>query len=247
MATDEAIVRAVTAGLVPPTLRLYAWVPPCLSLGRGQPGQEVDRAACQRDGVHIVRRPTGGRAILHTDELTYSVVAPPNEPRLSGDILTSYRRLSRGLLAAVQHLNVDAQSRIPNSEPQTPNPVCFQVPSKYELTTPDGRKLVGSAQKRTHDTVLQHGTLPLVGDIARICHYLVDPPSADRVRAQAATLESALGRPVAWDEAAEAMIAGFSAALNLTLTRGALTPEELRWTTQLCTEKYASPAWTWRV
>jgi lipoate-protein ligase A len=247
MATDEAILRAVSAGQVPPTLRLYAWTPPCLSLGRGQSGAEVDRAACTRDGVHVVRRPTGGRAILHTDELTYSVIAPPDEPRLSGDILTSYRRLSRALLAAIQHLSVDAESRITNHESRNTNPVCFEVPSHYELTTADGLKLVGSAQMRTQDTVLQHGTLPLVGDIARICRYLNDAPAPERVRTRAATLESALGRPIAWEEAAKAMVAGFSQALNLTLAHGELRPEEQDWIVELVEEKYATDAWTWRV
>jgi lipoate-protein ligase A len=266
MATDETIVRAVAAGLVPPTLRLYAWKPPCLSLGRAQSGHEVDRAACARDGVHVVRRPTGGRAILHTDELTYGVVAPPDEPRLSGDVVTSYRRLSHALLAALQYLAVDAEprsatlrgleSRITNHESQATrhsslvtrhvNPVCFEVPSNYELTTADGRKLVGSAQMRAGGVVLQHGTLPLVGDIARICRYLIEAPDPDRVRARAATLESALGRPVEWGEATEAMIEGFGAALNLTLSPGELTPEEQAWMAELCAEKYANDAWTWR-
>lgn len=249
MAIDEAIVRAVAADLVPPTLRLYAWEPPCLSLGRAQPGDEVDRVACARDGVHVVRRPTGGRAILHTDELTYSVIAPSDEPRLLGDIIASYRRLSRALLAALQRLNVGAES---NNTPtghgtRDTNPVCFQVPSNYELTTTDGRKLVGSAQMRTSDVVLQHGTLPLVGDIARICHYLVDAPAPARVRARAATLESALGRPVAWEKAAEAMVAGFETALNLRLAPGELTSEEQDWGAELRVEKYASASWTWRL
>jgi len=247
MATDEAILRGVSAGQVPPTLRLYAWTPPCLSLGRGQPGDEVDRAACARDGVHVVRRPTGGRAILHTDELTYSVMATLNEPRLSGDILASYQRLSRALLAALQHLSVDAESRITHRESRNTNPVCFQVPSHYELTTADGRKLVGSAQMRTQDAVLQHGTLPLVGDITRICHYLTDAPAPERVRARAATLESALGRPVTWEETARAMVVGFSRALNVTLTHGELRPEERNWVVELVEEKYAADAWTWRV
>jgi lipoate-protein ligase A len=266
MATDEAILRAVSAGQVPPTLRLYAWEPPCLSLGRGQPGAEVDRQACARAGVDIVRRPTGGRAILHTDELTYSVIAPLDEPRVAGDIIASYRRLSRALLVALRELGLAAESRSvplrqqesripardPESragglEPPTPNAVCFEVPSHYELTTGDGRKLVGSAQMRTNEAVLQHGTVPLLGDIARICAYLVDPPDPERVRARAATLKSALGRAIAWEEAADAMVLGFSEALNLALRHGRLTEDEQVWAAELCEEKYANAAWTWRL
>ncbi len=249
MALDEAIVRAVGAGLARPTLRLYAWTPPCLSLGRAQSGDEVDRAACVRDGIDVVRRATGGRAILHTDELTYSVIAPPHEPRLSGDILASYRRLSRALLAALQHLGVNAHhSPLPTPHsPLSTRPVCFETPSHYELTSDDGRKLVGSAQMRARDAVLQHGTLPLVGDIARICRYLAAPPNPGRVRARAATLESVSGHAVSWEQAAEAMSIGFGAALNLTLTPGELTLQEQGWRDQLRAQKYANDTWTWRL
>lgn len=247
MAKDEAILRAVSTGLVSPTLRLYAWAPPCLSLGRGQPGAEVDRSACRRDGVHIVRRPTGGRAILHTDELTYSVVAPADEPRLVGDIISSYQRLSLALLAGLQHLGVNAQARKMERSTSNVNPVCFEVPSHYELTTDDGHKLIGSAQMRASDAVLQHGTLPLMGDVARICHYLVDAPPQDRVRARATTLKNALGRPVSWEEAVQAMIAGFGAALNLSFERASLVPEECQWLVDLRREKYSNNDWTWRV
>jgi lipoate-protein ligase A len=247
MAEDEAILRAVSIGLVPPTLRLYAWAPPCLSLGRGQSGGEVDRPACSRDGVDIVRRPTGGRAILHTDELTYSVIAPIDEPRLAGDIISSYRRLSLALLDGLQQLSVNAEAREMERATSNMNPVCFEVPSHYELTTSDGRKLIGSAQMRTRDAVLQHGTLPLVGDVARICHYLVDAPPEDRVRARATTLEHALGRPVSWEEATQALTAGFGSALNLAFVQGRLEPEERQWLVELRLGKYANDEWTWRV
>ena len=126
------------------------------------------------------------------------------------------------------------------------NPVCFEAPSHYELVAADGRKLVGSAQMRSSDAVLQHGALPLTGDIARICRYLADPPEPERVRARAATLESALGRWVGWQEAAEAMVTGFSTALSLTLTPGELALEEQGWVVELRAEKYANDAWTWR-
>ena len=99
MAIDEAILDAVTAGQSPPTLRFFGWTPPCLSLGYSQPAGDVDRAACAQRGWAIVRRQTGGQAILHVDELTYSVCAPLDEPRVVGGIVESYGRLAAGLLA----------------------------------------------------------------------------------------------------------------------------------------------------
>ncbi|RLC86950.1 MAG: hypothetical protein DRI79_09275, partial [Chloroflexi bacterium] len=179
MAVDEAILRAVAAGLVPPTLRLYAWEPPCLSLGRAQPLADVDREAVQAAGFNLVRRPTGGRAILHVDELTYSVVAPQGEPRVTGGIVESYRRLSAGLVHGLERLGMAglvADRRAPPSPTgRGGTGVCFEVPSDYEITA-GGRKLVGSAQMRAQSVVLQHGAVPLHGDIARICSLLASRP-----------------------------------------------------------------------
>jgi lipoate-protein ligase A len=121
-------------------------------------------------------------------------------------------------------------------------PVCFEVPSDYEITV-GGRKLVGSAQMRSQGVVLQHGTLPLYGDITRICPLLVAHPDPARVRARATTVEEAIGRSVTWDEAAEALATGFAEALNLCLEAGSLTDEEQAWAEELRAEKYATEEW----
>ncbi|MCP4544044.1 MAG: lipoate--protein ligase family protein [Chloroflexi bacterium] len=244
MAVDEAILRAVAAGQSPPTLRFYAWEPPCLSLGRTQKASDVDLDALRATGFDVVRRATGGKAILHVDELTYSVVAPQDEPRVLGSIIESYRRLSAGLVRGLERLgvpNLVADQRAGNR--LLKGPVCFEVPSDYEITV-GGRKLVGSAQMRSQGVVLQHGTLPLCGDIARICPLLVAQPNTDRVRARAATIEEAMGRPVPWDEAAEALATGFAEALNLRMEPGSLTNEEQAWVKELRAEKYAAKEWT---
>ena len=244
MAVDEAILRGVASGEVPPTLRLYAWKPPCLSLGRGQPVDDIDSDALEATGYGLVRRPTGGRAILHIDELTYSLIVPQGEPRVSGGVVESYRRLSAGLLRALEHLGVVdivADERAEDSGPE--GPVCFEMPSDYEITG-GGRKLVGSAQMRSDGVVLQHGALPLHGDIARICRLLASHPDAGRVRARAATLEEALGRAPSWDEAAHALETGFAQALNLILEPSTLSAAERSQAQVLTTEKYATDEWT---
>ncbi len=243
MALDEAILRAVAAGLTPPTIRLYSWEPACLSLGRAQPVTDVDLAALQTAGFGLVRRPTGGRAILHVDELTYCIVAPQHEPRVAGTIVESYRRLSAGLVHSLELLGVEHIAADRSADHRSTGPVCFESPSDYEITVA-GRKLVGSAQMRAQGTVLQHGTVPLYGDIARICQFLAAHPDPARVRGRAATVQEILGRPVTWDEAAAAITAGLAAALNLRLEPGELTQDELAWTRELREQKYAAPNWT---
>jgi len=247
MAVDEAILRAVVAGLVPPTLRLYGWEPACLSLGRAQPLADVDLEAVRAAGFDLVRRPTGGKSILHVDELTYSVIAPQTEPRVAGSIVESYRRLSAGLVRGLERMgvtNLVADRRVEHLHLE--GPVCFEVPSDYEITS-GGRKLAGSAQMRTQSVVLQHGALPLHGDIARLCPLLAAHPDPARVRARATTVEEVLGRPITWDKAADALAAGFAEALNLRLEPSTLTDEERAWAEELRAEKYATEKWTGRV
>lgn len=263
MAVDEAILQAIGRGEVPPTLRLYAWSPACLSLGYAQPVGDVDLTLLRQHGWDLVRRPTGGRAILHIDELTYSVTGPQNEPRLAGSVLESYRTLSQALLRALHLLSIPAQAmeKPLALDPGTPNgtennadinPVCFEVPSNYEITI-HGKKLVGSAQARRKQGVLQHGSLPLLGDLTRITQALVFPDTtsreqaAERLLARATTAEAVLGHPLAWESAADAFVNAFSQTLNLDLQPGELTPKEQAEAEALQKSKYAHPEWTERV
>ncbi len=258
MAADESILEHIGRGEAMPTLRLYAWNPACLSLGHAQPFTDIDVGRLAARGWDMVRRPTGGRAILHTDELTYSVVGPADEPRLSGSVLESYNRLACALLRAAHSLGLDAQSSPLSAElggagkHGSVNPVCFEVPSAYEITA-GGKKLIGSAQARRKEGVLQHGSLPLVGDLGRITEALVFPDdaarkaAADRLLARATTAESALGRAVSWDEAAEAFVRGFEAELGLHFERADLSPSEARRAAELVDQKYAHADWMRRV
>lgn len=253
MAVDEAILEHIGRGESLPTLRLYAWDPPCLSLGYAQPFADVDTARLEERGWEVVRRPTGGRAILHTDELTYSVTAPVDEPRLTGSVLESYNRLAGALFQAVESLGLPVEMKEgPNANHEVPNPVCFEVPSAYEITT-QGKKLIGSAQARRKEGVLQHGSLPLTGDLRRITEALVYPDessrldSARRLLARAATVEAVLGRAVSWDEAAQAFVRAFETVLDLRLEEGKLSEGERRRAEELVREKYDHPDWMKRV
>jgi lipoate-protein ligase A len=255
MAVDEAILTAIGMGEARPTLRMYAWDPACLSLGYAQPFGDVDTASLAALGWDVVRRPTGGRAILHTDELTYSVIGPAEEPHLAGGILESYQVLSQALLAALLSLSVPARSS-PISAPapgsNLKGPVCFEVPSNYEITV-DGKKLVGSAQARRKEGVLQHGSLPICGDLTRIMHVLCFPDeiarsaAAARLLDRATTLETILGYQMEWKIIAEAFVSAFQEQLNISLEPGDLTDIELEVAEKLVKDKYANPGWTQKV
>jgi len=252
MAVDEALMESVGMGTSQPALRLYAWDPPCLSLGYAQPVAEVDLLRLESSGWGLVRRPTGGRAILHTDELTYSVTAPLAEPRVAGSVLESYQRLSQALLLALTSLGlpVQAQSLNPGVSPGKPqNPICFEVPSAYEITV-GGKKLIGSAQARRKNAVLQHGSLPLSGDISRIVQALVYPNETDRQAAgerllqRATTVAAVFGREIDWETAASAFASAFSQVLNLAWEPSELTSVEFARASELIQTTYAQPAWT---
>jgi lipoate-protein ligase A len=250
MAVDEAIMLSVSEGRSPPTLRFYAWEPACVSIGYNQSlRDEVDLDRCRERGYTWVRRPTGGRAVLHIDELTYSVVAPVGEPRVSGDIVTSYRRISLGLLAGLQSLGgaVYQADRMEKTGSEMKSAACFEVPSHYEVTAL-GRKLVGSAQVRRMGVVLQHGSLPLTGDVSRLVDVLKLPEAErDRLRQvlhrRAIALDEAMGRQVSFDEAAEAVARGFSEALDLDLEPGALSDHEMAHVEGL-RPRYLGDEWT---
>jgi lipoyl(octanoyl) transferase len=249
MAVDEAILEATGRGESRPTLRLYAWEPACLSLGYAQPFSDVDMERLHARGWDLVRRPTGGRAVLHVDELTYSVTGPLDEPRLAGTVLESYNRLAAALVEALRLLALPVQVQERSESPnRNPNPVCFELPSTYEITV-GGKKLVGSAQARRREGVLQHGSLPLTGDLTRILQALVFLDEGSRQRAavrlleRATTVETALGRTVMWDEAASAFQSAFRSTLSLGLEPVSLTPGELQRAERLVAEKYSHINW----
>ena len=184
---------------------------------------------------------------MHVDELTYSVTAPEDESRVQGGIVESYRRLSEGLLAGLLALGLPGQQvERPDLRDRDEGPVCFEAPSNYEIVF-DGHKLIGSAQVRKSGVVLQHGALPLFGDIARICDVLSGKPDKTRVRARATTIERAIGRAVMHDEALQAMSEGFASTLNLHLEAGRLTAQEVMWADELYHEKYGCEEWTRRI
>ncbi len=255
---DESILEHIHRGESLPTLRLYAWNPPCLSLGHAQSFADVDMERVKANGWEVVRRVTGGRAILHTDELTYSVTGSADEPVLAGGVLESYSRLAQALLFAIRELGLPVEIKEHADQPATQNlnPVCFEVPSTYEITV-NGKKLIGSAQARKKEGVLQHGSLPLTGDLTRICQVLIFKDetarenAAQRLLAHATTVSAATHAATAlsadWETAAQAFVKGFEAQLGIRFQREEMSRSESERAEELVKEKYANPTWTERI
>jgi len=172
MALDEAISEAVRQKLSPPTLRLYCWDRPSLSLGCFQKFTDIDMAYCDKKGYPVVRRQTGGRAILHDAELTYSVSAPSDSPLFRGSLLDNYTVISNALLLALEYQGIKAESSMRRRRNiSQKNPACFRTVSFGEITM-EGKKVIGSAQKRYKDGFLQQGSILLSVDAPELSHVL---------------------------------------------------------------------------
>jgi len=246
MAVDEVLLDGVAAGSAPPTLRFYEWAPPCLSLGYFQAFEVVDVAGCGRLGVDVVRRPTGGRAILHDRELTYSVALPLRLLGDDGGVLPSYHRISLALAGGLHRLGVPvvlAPEAAAQSGPDH-GPVCFDRPSAHEILL-GGRKLVGSAQVRRATAILQHGSILIEPRIDRLLECLRLPEgSPERIDAGVAGLaEVGDFEPSA---IASALAGAFAEEFGTDLVLGRLRPDERVAVEALAASKYGTGAWTER-
>jgi lipoyl(octanoyl) transferase len=253
MAVDDALLEAAQGDSYMPTLRLYSWNPPCLSLGHAQHISEVDQVALKKMGWDLVRRPTGGRAILHIDELTYSITGNAKQPVLKGGILESYQKISQAFIQMLQKYSLDPRSREESQQAKNQiEPVCFEIPSNYEITVA-GKKIIGSAQARRKNAILQHGAIPLTGDISRIIKVLAytDEDSrkkaAQRVLQRATTIADQTGKPISWHQSALDLVQAFEETHNMFFIKGELTAEEAVSAKRIEKEKYGNKSWNERI
>lgn len=243
MAVDEALAESVRQGGLP-VVRVYRWAPPCLSLGRNQPARDrYDLDALRRAGVDVVRRPTGGRAVLHHRELTYAAVLPDGA---LGPPRQAYAAVNRALVTGLQRLGVDARLQPASGPAARPSLApCFDAPAEGEVVA-GGRKLVGSAQRRSGRVLLQHGSLPLRDDQSSVRSFLRDPSSVEDGATPPATLAALLGAEPAWDALAAALRDGWAAALGVSFEAGVLTDAERDRAAALAA-RFHDPAWTWHL
>ena len=220
-------------------LRVYSWVKPTISIGRNQTargGYYLDRIADR--GIDVVRRPTGGRAILHHREVTYSVTAPVSD---AGDLRASYLRINRLLVAALDGIGVCATPAAPTRRASAPGMVpCFDEPSAGELTV-DGRKLAGSAQWRAEGALLQHGSILVHDDQSQLTELTIggapiQPP---------ATLEDVLREPPSIATVADALFDAVRSNEDSAAEPIALDAD-LRAGSSALVVRYLDSEWTWR-
>jgi lipoate-protein ligase A len=259
MAIDEAILTAHSEGLVPPTVRFYGWNPPTLSIGYFQKAEsEVDFAAVERSGVGFVRRATGGRAVLHDQELTYSIIVSEDYPGMPTTVNEAYKVLSEGLVLGFRKLGLRAEMVSLASEEEKEkystagSAACFDSPSWYELVV-EGRKVAGSAQTRQKGVVLQHGSILLELDIELLFSLLRF--SSDKLKQR--MMESFSRKAVAindvcreidhelvtLEQAEAAFKAGIAEGLGITLVEGELTSFEIELADKLARDKYGHEEW----
>jgi len=225
MEKDLELMGDVSRGDSPPILRLYRWSPPAVSLGYFQDQEEVvDLKACREAGIDVVRRPTGGRAVLHDHELTYSIIVPEVHPFINnGGVMDAYRAISRGIVTAFNLLNITA-SLTPEIKGQgglAPGS-CFDTPSAYEIQV-EGKKVVGSAQLRRDGIVLQHGAIiyklqgELYGKLLKKDYREAEMKKQVELDEKAAGLED-LGYDISYNLMTRALVKAFSMVIPAVFT-----------------------------
>jgi lipoate-protein ligase A len=239
-------------------VRIYGWKPAAVSIGYAQRAPEViDLKKCARQSIPVVRRLTGGRAVLHDQEVTYSVVAQRSQWDAPASVLGIYKRIGRALVVALQQLGIRA--RLSRSRPDgtgwgtrvgNPQP-CFSSTGRYEVLAEE-RKLVGSAQRWLGEVVLQHGSILLSHEHARLATLLPDENrstgqrAAQRLSQRTISLSSLLSRRVSYKEVSAALQYGFAEVLEATLRSGRISLPEQELARSLVRERYGRLEWTLR-
>jgi len=230
MARDVAILEAVAAAASPPTLRLYGWDPPCLTLGKHQGLEAADLVFCRANGVEVARRPTGGRALLHHLELTYAVVAPLGRGPLPSRLQEAYRLICAGLVDACRALGIAAGLTGGEVKLRLPSPTCtipcFEAPAEGEVVVA-GRKLIGSAMRSHAGYILQHGAILLDWD-GRLQAGALGLADDSSLRPHVTTVSAELGSTVQRRDIETAVVRGLASRLGVELADGGVSPAERR-------------------
>lgn len=255
MARDEALLRRVMVKESGPCVRFYQWSPPGLSLGRFQKiGKGVDLKACRRYGVEVVRRLTGGEAVLHDDEITYSMVIPFTHPKFDGrGVIDTYKTISRALVRGLELTGVE--STMAGEGPTRADPagqgVCFYTPTVNEIIA-DSRKIIGSAQTREKLVILQHGSIPIDWDIEKQFDVMGVPRENREVftnlfEQRATNIVEQLGSRPSFDELAKNFSKGFEEVFDTVLEPSEYSLAETKMAEWLVDTRYSTDEWNLRL
>lgn len=242
MAMDESLAENVRAGKAPPTLRVYGWDRASLTIGRFQRAGELDLGYCRSEDIPLVRRPTGGRAVLHGEELTYSFSASTREGPFSKSLLDSYGKLGTAFSRAFRSLGIPAEAREARWAMGTRSPLCFESASYGEISV-GGKKIIGSAQRRWPGALLQQGSIPYVLDLPRLLKVFGSNGNAAR-SGMAGVREFLPG--LDGGELKQAVIEAFEAVFGIGFSVSAPTRGEESRAEELLRAKYLSPEWNHR-
>jgi len=258
MALDEALLEWHSNGEIGPVLRFYEWEPATLSIGYFQNVEkEINMDEVKKNGLGFVRRPTGGRGVLHEHELTYSVIVSESYPEMPESVTQAYRVISGGLLEGFRNLDLDASFSVPQTEKQNndlKNPksaVCFDTPSWYELVV-EGKKVAGSAQTRQKGVILQHGAILLSLDVDKLISLFNFKSEEHRelmrksLPEKAVAIDRLVNRSVSIKECTDAFSKGFESALDMKLEPLELTEQQIEFVMEIERKKYANDDWTYR-
>ena len=248
MAIDEALFRIHQKERKPPVLRLYGWRRRAVSLGYFQDvAEELNYAYCRDIGIPIVRRPTGGKAVLHDSDLTYSLVAKEDSPLFSTDVVETYRIISgcivRGLAIAGIETHMVEGGR---NETLSGNGFCFATSYRHELLA-GGKKICGSAQTRARGVFLQHGSVLVDLDPLAVCSAIGKTEDVQKrareIGASVTSVRETMGDAVGMDDLCRAVATGFEEVLHVRLAEGILSPEEDALKEKLLAGKYSRDEW----
>ncbi|WP_219914583.1 lipoate--protein ligase family protein [Thalassobacillus sp. CUG 92003] len=250
MAMDEALLNWHSQGKIPPVLRFYGWKPGGVSVGYFQKVHgKIDLEGVERHGYQLVRRQTGGRAVLHDQELTYSIIVSEEHPSMPQSVKEAYLVLSQGLLEGFKELGIEAEFAIPDGKMETTgSAVCFEEPSWYELIVA-GKKAAGSAQMRKKGVILQHGSIPIELDIDTLFDLFVYPSDRVKERAKKAFKDKAIAintltsEPQTFDQTNAAFKTGFEKGLNIRLEPFQLNEEQFAEVQNIAETKYNQSEW----
>lgn len=250
MAMDEALFRVLQERGGPPILRFYGWQRPALSIGYFQnAGQEVNLQHCREHGMDIVRRPTGGKSVLHDRELTYAVVSPEVPPFFSDNLIGNYQAVCSCLIRGFSEVGIEVgmAKDCRHDGNKAMDSICFARPAPFELLA-RGRKICGSAQVRSRGCFLQHGSILLDFDAEKNCRYLLSSAAqkddrGDHLRRKVTSVHGETGEVILPERFSGIVQRAFETAWNIRFVAGGLTPEEEILKNDLLENKYTNPIW----